>query len=497
MGGAPRMDERLLSTTAAAELIRRRELSARNLTEAVLARIETTSSTLNAVVELRAEIALAEADAADRTVASGATTGALHGVPVTIKESIRVAGMRSTWGNPAFEGFVAGADATVVRRLRAAGAIVVGTTNAAFMLSDVGRTANPVYGVTSNPWDPDRTPGGSSGGAAAAVASGSSFLDLGSDLAGSIRVPAAFCGVYGLRPSAGIVPLTGFQPPDPPGALTPPDAPEALAPPSERTYLSTVGPFGRSAADLRTTLRVIAGPELPATHAYAWRLARPRRDRLADFRIGVVLDDPACPVSHDAAAVLSDTIDALAGAGVIAVHGWPEGIDPADSYAAFGAQVQLFFAHATPDGSAGGVSEVDEEQRRMALRAAWARYFADVDVFLCPTTFTTAFPHDHRPYEARTISSGDGERRYDELTFWIAHPAVAGLPAVSAPVGRTAGGLPVGLQVVGPIFEDDTAITFAELLANLVGGYEPPAAGSRTVTSRPPPGRAVTTTAPA
>jgi amidase len=215
------MDTTLLQpATAVARMLRRRERSSRELTEAVLARIEAVNPSLNAVVALRAEEALAEAAAADEAAARGRGLGPLHGLPVTVKDAFDVAGLPTTWGNPAFAGHAAAADATVVRRLRRAGAVVVGKTNVAFMLGDFGQTANELHGVTVNPVDPARTPGGSSGGSAAAVAAGLSFLEHGSDLVGSIRIPAAFCGVYGLKPTAGIVPLTGFQPPGPPAAAS-------------------------------------------------------------------------------------------------------------------------------------------------------------------------------------------------------------------------------------------------------------------------------------
>jgi amidase len=191
----------------------------------------------------------------------------------------------------------------VVRRLGAAGAIVVGKTNVAFMLGDFGQTRNDLYGVTSNPWDTTRTPGGSSGGAAAAVAAGMAFLEYGSDLVGSIRIPASFCGVYGLKPSRGIVPLTGFQPPGP------------AVPPTEMTSMSAVGPLARAAGDLRTALRVTAGLEDPAAKAFSWTLPPSRRSRLRDFRVGAVLDDPHAPVTGEVGAVLSDAVDALARAG--------------------------------------------------------------------------------------------------------------------------------------------------------------------------------------
>jgi amidase len=412
------------ATEVAADL-RRGTLSARELTEQLFARID--ASDVNAVVATRRESALDAASKADVT-----TGGPLHGVPMTIKDAFAVAGMATTWGEPAFADSVADQDAVVVERLQAAGAIVVGKSNVHHMLADFGRTENPVYGRTVNPRDHSRTPGGSSGGAAAALAAGLSFLEYGSDLAGSIRIPAAYCGVYGLKPTPGTVPLRGFQPPGPPADPV-------------REFPSAVGPLARSAADLRLALSVTAGPGTPS-----------RRSRLADFRVGVVLDDPDCPVIDEVGKVLSDAVDALARAGVQVTEGWPDGVDPAVQAEAFGFQVEWFFAAMEgrePDGAA------EQERQRAALEAAWARYFTGVDVFLCPTVFTTAFRHDDR-------------HRYDDQVFWVAQASLPGLPAVSAPIGGT---LPVGLQVIGPAHEDDTAITFAELAADVVGGFVPPA----------------------
>ncbi|WP_284742721.1 amidase family protein [Amycolatopsis sp. RTGN1] len=412
------------ATEVAADL-RRGTLSARELTEQLFARID--ASDVNAVVATRRDFALEAAAKADAT-----TGGPLHGVPMTIKDAFAVAGMATTWGEPAFADSVADEDAVVVERLQAAGAIVVGKSNVHHMLADFGRTENPVYGRTVNPRDHARTPGGSSGGAAAALAAGLSFLEYGSDLAGSIRIPAAYCGVYGLKPTPGTVPLRGFQPPGPPADPV-------------REFPSAVGPLARSAADLRLALSVTAGPGTPS-----------RRSRLADFRVGVVLDDPDCPVTGEVGKVLSDAVDALARAGVQVTEGWPDGVDPAVQAEAFGFQVEWFFA--AMEGRE-PVGAAEQERQRAALGAAWARYFRGVDVFLCPTVFTTAFPHDDR-------------HRYDDQVFWVAQASLPGLPAVSAPIGGT---LPVGLQVIGPAHEDDTAITFAELAADVLGGFVPPA----------------------
>ena len=452
-------DPLFVSATEVAAWLKSRRLSARELTELVLGRVDAVNPALNAVVEIHREAGLLAAAEADRVLAGGERVEPLHGVPMTVKESFQVAGMRSTWGEPAFAGYVADRDAVVVSRLRSAGAVLFGTTNVARMLADVGQCANPLYGRTVNPWDSTRTPGGSTGGGAAAVAAGLTFLEYGSDLTGSIRVPASFCGIYGLKPTAGTVPLDGFQPPGPPAG------------PNDMAYLSAVGPLARSAADLRTALRATAGPADPDAKAYTWHLAPARHGRLADFRVGVVLDHPAAAVTAEVGATLSNVVDALSAAGAAIVEGWPRGVDPVGQGESFGFQVSQFFAFHGDDTDFATLPQVVEQhQRRMAVRTAWDRYFAEVDVFVCPTVFTAAFPHPQH----NTIRTPEGERPYHDLGFWIAHASLAGLPAVNAPVGHTPGGLPVGAQIVGPRHEDDTAISFAELAAEVVGGFTPP-----------------------
>lgn len=444
------------------DLLRRKEISSRELTAQVLERIEQLNPTLNAVVETRTDAALEDAAAADRALAAGSHSPML-GVPMTVKEALDVAGMRTTWGIPAFADYVADTDATVVRRLRQAGAVIVGKTNVAAMLGDFAQTANDVYGLTSNPWDTDRTPGGSSGGAAAATAAGMTFVEYGSDLVGSIRIPASFCGVYGLRPSVGIVPLTGFQPPG------------ASAIPDDMSYLPALGPLGRSAADLRVTLTATAGPEGAAANAYTWRLAAARHRRLDEFRVGVVLDSSRAPVTGEVGAVLSDTVDALARAGVEIVEGWPDGIDPAEVAESFRFHLGLFFAYQQAEQATETLDAAFEhEHRRMATRAAWHRYFDQTDAFLCPTNFTAAFPHDPRPFDQRTVPTSEGEQPYSNQPFWISHASLPGLPALTAPIGTTTDGLPVGAQIIGPLYEDNIPLTLAELLANEIGAYRPP-----------------------
>ena len=423
------------------------EVTSREVTERMLARIAADTD-VNAIVETRPEFALQTAADADEAIAAGRSVGPLHGVPMTIKECFNVTGLRTTWGNPAFADYVADWDATVVERLSQAGAIIVGKSNVHTMLGDFGQTSNEIYGRTNNPSDLTRSPGGSSGGGAAALAAGLTYLEYGSDLVGSIRLPAAYCGVYGLKPTAGVVPLHGFQLPGPPEL------------PIEFPMLSTIGPLARSAADLRTALTVTGGPAAPLS----WQLQPPRHDRLADFRVGVVLDHEDAPVSSEVGTALSDTIDRLSRSGAKIVEGWPAGVDPSEQAEAFGFQVGLFFAiHGESPDFASLAQVIEQERRRIAFRMDWQRYFEDVDVFLCPTSFTTAFPHDDRAFEERTIRASYGEQRYDAQVFWIAHASLTGLPALNMPIGQTPDGLPVGVQVIGPWHEDDTPITFAEL----------------------------------
>ncbi|MEV8372379.1 amidase family protein [Kribbella sp. NPDC056861] len=422
--------------------IRAGQASSRELTEQLLALIAADTS-VNAVVETRPEYALQAATAADEAVAAGADLGPLHGVPMTVKEAIDVAGLRTTWGDPDSADYVPDTSATLVERLTQAGAIIVGKTNVHTMLGDFGQTDNAIYGRTNNPHDLTRTPGGSSGGAAAALAAGLTYLEYGSDLVGSIRLPAAYCGVYGLKPTAGVVPLDGFQPPGIPAVA------------NEFPSMSNVGPLARSAGDLRTALQVTGGP---VGKAMSWRLEPPRHRTLSDFRVGVVLDHPDAPVTAEVGAALSNQVDALARQGVKIIEGWPDGVDPSDQAEAFGFQIGLFFALNGDGADFSTLAEVvAEERRRLAARAAWQSYFSDIDVFLCPTSFTTAFPHDDRPFDERTIEG----RPYDAQVFWISHASLTGLPAVSMPVPSD--GLPVGAQVISAFHEDDTAITFADL----------------------------------
>lgn len=469
-----------------AEAVRRKRISARDLVTLACQRIDRHNPQLNAIVWQDRDQAMARALEADEALARGNATGALHGVPVTIKESFAYRGSPSTWGVPALQHAISPRTAVAVERLETAGAIVVGKTNVPVMLGD-WQSYNPIHGTTNNPWDLTRTPGGSTGGGSAALAAGLGCLTLGSDLSGSIRVPAHFCGVYGHKPSLQLVSLAGFQPGPWDGA------------PGYPMDLAVAGPLARSARDLTLALDVLGGPNGDESKAWTWRMPPPRHSRLEDFRVGYVLDDGVGPVASDIGGLYENLLPELGKAGAKIDRGWPPGLDLQENLKTF---QYLLFALVTADATAAErewsrqrlKDDPDDPvaratagphaywlratQHRLAIRALWQKYFESHDVFLLPTTFTAAFPHDHStPIENRVVDTPDGKRSYlGDLASWISFASVAGLPATVAPVGRTAAGLPAGVQIVGPMWEDGTAIEFAALLTDVVGGFEAPLA---------------------
>jgi amidase len=473
------------SAIAAAGAIRRGEVSSVELTTRVLDRIARHNSKLNAIVTLTADEALARAKAADEARARGQWWGPFHGVPCTVKDTLEVAGVRTTAGSPQYSNHRPARDAVIVERLRAAGAVFLGKTNVPPLAAD-WQSTNAIFGTTNNPWDVKRTPGGSTGGGAAALAAGLSFLEPGSDIGGSIRVPAHFCGVYGHKPTIGVIPQRGHIPP-PPGVQGPPPV------------LPVVGPLARSAGDLLTAMEVMGGPDEDEARAYRWTMPPARRTRLTDYRIGFVLDDPACPVSSDVREVLARVVDGLRKAGVTLEEGWPADVKPAEQYEAYLTLLYSVYAVGANDQQLEALRKRAENQdgshlarlalaftaphrhyaiassRRMAARARWQAYFRTHDAFLLPTTFVAAFPHDTTPDTfARRLATPEGSRDYMDLSFWISFATLTGLPATTAPVGLTRDKLPVGIQVVGPYLEDATSIDVAGRLADVLGGFRPP-----------------------
>ena len=285
------------SATEQLRALQQNEVTSLDLVEATIARIEELDETINAVAVRDFDRARRAALAADRERAAGGGRPLL-GLPVTVKEAFDLEGTATTWGLPGTH-VLAKTDSTLVDRVRGAGAIVLGKTNVAMMLAD-WQTTNPVFGLTRNPWDTSRTPGGSSGGGAAAVAAGMTALDFGSDLAGSLRIPAAFCGVWAHRPSHGLVPMRGFAPPMAPRpAIT------------ASVDQCTVGPIARHAADLRLALDVVAGPETESATAYRLALPPPRHHALREFRVLVLDAHPLVPTSDDIKGALANVADRL------------------------------------------------------------------------------------------------------------------------------------------------------------------------------------------
>jgi amidase len=470
------------SALEAAEAIRAKRISSLELTRHVFERIDRHNPALNAFVyQLRAE-ALAQAKKADESLAKGEATGAFHGVPVSVKESFAVAGRPATFGIPALKDVKASRNSAAVDRLLGAGAVLIGATNVPLNLHD-WQSYNPIYGTTNNPWNLQRTPGGSSGGSAAALAAGLGFLSVGSDIGGSIRVPSNFCGIYGHKPTLDLVSQRGHQ------------AGDGLWAPGFTTLLAVAGPMARSASDLLAALKVLGGPEGWDAKAWKWELPPARHQSLRDFRVGYVIDDPIAAPAPEVAAVLQDTIVALGRAGAKLKPGWPAGLQPKSLLNTYVYMLMAFIASMAPvseqpaqrekpvDPSdpfqAGPVATYSEWQRanlrRLAYRAQWQAYFNEFDVFLSPATFSTAVPHDHsEPQTQRTVATSAGPRRYMDMFNWVGTATLTGCPATVAPAGLTPDGLPVGIQIMGPYGEDATPITFAELLAREIGGFTSP-----------------------
>ncbi|MDP3823619.1 MAG: amidase [Burkholderiales bacterium] len=475
------------SASKLAAAIRGKRIGSRELLALYLQRVERFNPALNAIVTLDAERAFTRAEAADAALARGEPWGALHGVPITIKDSFETAGLRTTSGAPELATHVPANNAIAVQRLVAAGAVVFGKTNLPTFAMDL-QSYNPVFGCTNNPWDTTRTPGGSSGGAAAALAAGLTGLELGSDIGGSIRTPAHFCGVYGHKPSFGIVPMQGHIP-GPPGLLS-------------ETDIGVGGPMARSADDLALALDLLAGPTDERATAWRLQLPAPRHESLRDFRVAAWLDDPACAVDSEVLVRHQALVQVLREAGAVV----NERARPAFGFAeARDLYLQLLYA-ATSPGLPGeqwlGLAQaadrlppaVDDatsrfarsatqrhrdwlvaHERREHMRAAWARFFKDHDVLLCPATPSAAIAHDpSEPMAKRVFQVNGSARPYTDQLAWAGLIGMALLPSTVAPAGRTGAGLPVGVQIVGPYLEDRTTIRFAQLLAEAAGGFERP-----------------------
>jgi amidase len=472
-----------LATATAAELtqaIRDRQISSRELLDFLVERSARLNPALNAIVAWDTERALAAARAADDATARGDVTGPLHGLPMTVKDVFETEGLVTTSGSPDLAGYVPASDAVAVARLKAAGAIVFGKTNTPLFAGD-WQTYNDVYGRTNNPWDHERTAGGSSGGAAAAVAAGLTPFELGSDIGGSIRMPAHYNGVYGLKPSHGIVPLIGHIP-GPPGTLVQPD-------------VGVAGPIARSVADLRVALNIVAGPI--ARDAAAWRLeldAGPPVSGVTALRIATVFTEgrDVVPVSAEVRDSLDRFVGSLADAGA-RVDAVSLPVPLADSLATWQGIVMPFIGAGLPEGLYDQLAGATGDPLAAAMtsryrsvlvatdirerqRTAWARFFEDYDVVLAPVAPTTAFPHDtDRPLETRTIDVDGIPVPHPAAAGWACAIGVSLLPVLTVPTGLGASGLPVGVQAIGPFLGDLRLLRIGELIAEAAHtGFLPP-----------------------
>jgi amidase len=469
-------------------LLQARQVTAIELLDRAIARIAAHDGKLNAVVVRDFERARAAAAEADKALARG-DRKPLLGVPMTVKEAINVAGLPTTWGIPGTERIPVREDAVAVARLRAAGAVVLGKTNVPLMLTD-WQSYNSIYGVTNNPWDVDRTPGGSSGGSAAALAAGYVSLELGNDIGGSLRVPANFCGVFAHKPTYGLVPMRGMGPPGTPSLSVPVPADLAVA-----------GPMARSAGDLAHMLDVIAGPDDTEALAYRLALPPPRHTDLKDFRVLVVDQHPLLPTAGTVRAALDNIADRLARSGTTVARADP--LLPDLSLigrvytqllmAVFGADLpddiyrqRQSVAATLPPGDVGLAAMrvrgsvmshrewIGTDRIRTGIADRWRRFFREWDVVLCPVMPTPAFAHDHSDIGNRRIAVDGMEITYTDQSMWAGIATLAGLPATAMPIGRSDEGLPIGMQIIGPYLEDRTTIAFAELVEREFGGFSAP-----------------------
>jgi amidase len=465
-----------------AELTRSKQIGCLELLDAYLARVERLNPALNAVIVRDAGRARARARALDQ--AGPGEANPLFGVPMTVKESFDYAGHATTWGHAFRRDHRAAVDALAIRRIEAAGANVFGKTNVPVSLAD-WQSYNPVYGSTNNPWNIACTPGGSSGGAAASIAAGLSGLEIGSDIGGSIRVPAHFCGVFGHKPTWGLCSMRGHT------------MFEAGAPPD----ISAIGPIARSARDLGIALAAIMGPD-PAETEQTYSLPPARATRAADLRVAVWAEQPGYPTSVETTEAVTNTGRRLEKMGARVDFAARPPFDVTEAYHVFVQLLDAALSMRLPpevleqrralkanlpedDMSAGAlmIRATDMTHRewlalnglRAQIRRAWSAFLHEFDVLLCPACAVPAFAHMQQDGMWARRMSVDGQQiAYNDLLFW---PGIVGgfhLPATVAPVARSRDGLPIGVQIVGPLFGDLTTLAVAEMLEASGGNFVAP-----------------------
>ena len=477
------------SIGALLSVLHAREMSATELLEHTIARIEALDPQINAIIVRDFDRARDTARTADAALGRGERLPLL-GIPVTLKEPFNVAGLPTTWGFPHCRDFRPAEDALIVSRLKAAGAVIIGKTNIPIGLRDF-QSYNEIHGTTNNPWDLGRSPGGSSGGSGAALAAGFGPLSIGSDIGGSIRVPAHFCGVFGHKSSLGLVPLRGYSlPPAPPVP--------------GQGDLAVVGPMTRTASDLALALDVIAGPdETRDGIGYRLALPAPRHEQLRDFRILVIDTHPLMPTGDAVRSAIERLAERLERSGAQVARSSTSLPDLAESARLY---MKLLNAARSPrltpaalaeaQGVAATLSPGDRslqaerargwgmihrdwlaaDAARLQLQQKWHQLFRELDAVIYPAAAVPAFPHDQsEPFDARQLDIDGKLYDYSDACFIWADPAsTCGLPATAVPIERTASGLPIGVQIIGPYLEDRTTIALAELIEREFGGFVPP-----------------------
>jgi Asp-tRNA(Asn)/Glu-tRNA(Gln) amidotransferase A subunit family amidase len=467
------MDLLYQSAARMAALIRDKKISPRELLEAHWQRIEQVNPKLNAIIHLDKERALRDAEAAEQALASGQTLGPLHGVPITIKSSIDVAGVPCECGSKLRQGHIPEKDAVLVARLRQAGAIVLGVTNVPDMLVAY-ETDNLLYGRTNNPWNLERTAGGSSGGESAAIASGCSAAGLGSDGGGSVRAPAHFCGIYGLKPTPGVMPRTGHWP--------------ACLGPS--TLLGLVGPMARSVEDLEIMLRATAGRDPGDAASVPLALNPPSREELDRVKIGWYEDDGIVPVTPETRETVRKAAQLLSAQGFVTEPYRPQGMESAREhwwmlFGVTGAALTRPLVEGREKdvhpivkdllAPPGDVSTATFDQllntwvMRDVLLTRLMAQMEEYPVLLCPVAAVPAFGHGERSWtiDGQTVS-------YAQAFVYCQIFNLLGNPSVVVPVGRSKDGLPIGVQIVGRPYEEMLILAVARKLEEALGGWQAP-----------------------
>lgn len=473
------------SATEIAEKIASKEISAQEMLTHYLDRVDKYNPELNAIIVDVRDEAQVRAQAIDQAIADDNGQGDLLGVPMTTKESYNLTGQITTWGNPEWQDNVATEDAEAVKRLSRQGANVFGKTNVPLSLADF-QSYNEVYGTTNNPYDLARGPGGSSGGAAAALAAGLTGLEIGSDIGGSIRNPAHFCGIFGHKPTYNLLQMRGHS-----------------GPGDNRSSsdISVIGPMARSARDLDVALRILAGPDKIMARGFKLDLPEWRGRTLGMLRVAVWGNDEHAPVSQEVEARVNKVAQALQDAGAQINQEARPGFTADHTHETYQNLLQATMSMRMPDEdyqslkahvadldpndqSAGAkvmraqVSSFKDwgaaNEMRHHLRWSWHDFFEDYDVLITPVMATPAFEHDHRKFGDRTITVDNQERPYFEQVFWSGLTGVAYLPSTVIPTGLNDQGLPIGVQIVGPEYADLITIGIAMELEQAGFGFQPP-----------------------